>query len=300
MFDLNRVFKGENKVNMEEFQDKKLKILVVLHKDYPYVKHPSLLPIQVNRKNSSLKLSIQGDDEGDNISEKNDRYCELTAMYWAWKNVKNHDYIGLFHYRRYMVKSKLRFRFLLRRGKQYLLYVKNYFIAKFLSRNIAEISWFDLSYTDMGSLTEDLVSTLKIIKLSEEVVFVPKRVVFPGLSVRDQYIYCHISEDWHIMETVIREKYPEFVFAYKKFVNQNKLSVGNIFIMGKKTYDQYCEWLFSILFEVEKRLCVSSYPQQKRVFGYMAERLLNIYIEKKRIDKALKIEYLELGLVSVG
>ncbi len=39
------------------------------------------------------------DDEGDNISGKNRKYCELTVMYWAWKNTHS-KYIGLSHYRR--------------------------------------------------------------------------------------------------------------------------------------------------------------------------------------------------------
>lgn len=44
------------------------------------------------------------DDEGDNISEKNPNYCELTGLYWLWKHCTD-DYIGLVHYRRYFSKS---------------------------------------------------------------------------------------------------------------------------------------------------------------------------------------------------
>ena len=42
------------------------------------------------------------DDEGENISEKNDKYCELTAQFWAWKNIHDADYYGFWHYRRFM------------------------------------------------------------------------------------------------------------------------------------------------------------------------------------------------------
>ncbi len=44
---------------------------------------------------------MRGDDSGENISEKNPQYCELTPQYWAWKN-ENFDFAGFFHYRRYL------------------------------------------------------------------------------------------------------------------------------------------------------------------------------------------------------
>src|SRR5690606_30568347 len=48
---------------------------------------------------------IIGDDVGDHISHKNCHFAELTAAYWAWKNMAQlgtPDHVGLFHYRRYL------------------------------------------------------------------------------------------------------------------------------------------------------------------------------------------------------
>lgn len=84
-------------------KDNKLKIIVACHKSDPLVRSDDVyLPVHVGKAMSELDLGFQGDDQGDNISEKNKSYCELTALYWAWKNTHNYRYIGLAHYRRYL------------------------------------------------------------------------------------------------------------------------------------------------------------------------------------------------------
>lgn len=78
-----------------------LKLLVATHKSYIFPKADCYMPIHVGKRNSKLDLDIQGDDTGENISDKNSSFCELTALYWAWKNLDDYKYIGLVHYRRY-------------------------------------------------------------------------------------------------------------------------------------------------------------------------------------------------------
>lgn len=80
-----------------------IKILVACHKASESIREDDIyMPIQVGKAlHPELDLGFQCDNTGDNISDKNDSFCELTALYWAWKNLKNVDYIGLAHYRRY-------------------------------------------------------------------------------------------------------------------------------------------------------------------------------------------------------
>lgn len=81
-----------------------VKIFVASHKPDSVYHDDVYTPIHVGRTISKFKeemADMTGDDTGDNISEKNASYCELTATYWAWKNVKDADYVGLAHYRRY-------------------------------------------------------------------------------------------------------------------------------------------------------------------------------------------------------
>ena len=81
----------------------KIKIFVACHKPYDVYKDDVYTPIHVGRAVSNLKEEMKdmiGDDTGDNISEKNPFYSEMTAQYWAWKNVKDIEYIGFGHYHR--------------------------------------------------------------------------------------------------------------------------------------------------------------------------------------------------------
>jgi hypothetical protein len=82
-----------------------IKIIIATHKEYKLPHTDIYLPIQVGKANTDLDLGMQTDDEGENISYKNAKYCELTAIYWAWKNL-DADYIGLMHYRRFFVGQR--------------------------------------------------------------------------------------------------------------------------------------------------------------------------------------------------
>ena len=80
---------------------KKVQIFVATHKAAPIPKDEVLVPIHVGRALSTPMADMMGDDTGENISEKNPQYCEMTAHYWIWKNVKDTEYVGLCHYRRF-------------------------------------------------------------------------------------------------------------------------------------------------------------------------------------------------------
>ncbi|MEN2515308.1 DUF4422 domain-containing protein [Lactobacillus johnsonii] len=85
----------------------KIKILVAAHKKFPMPEVEGYLPVLVGaKKNYKPDIPYQRDDEGENISEKNPNYNELTAIYWAWKNLKDVDAVGLVHYRRLFFEKK--------------------------------------------------------------------------------------------------------------------------------------------------------------------------------------------------
>lgn len=85
----------------------KIKIFVASHKPTEIYSDDLYKPIHVGRAISTCtdQMDMIGDDTGDNISEKNPYYSELTAQYWVWKNYNDSEYIGFCHYRRYFAKS---------------------------------------------------------------------------------------------------------------------------------------------------------------------------------------------------
>lgn len=71
-------------------------IYVVTHKKYKlsdYLKNQGYKLISVGNANK-VNNAGEKDNTGDNISEKNANYCELTALYWAWKMIDNQSIKG--------------------------------------------------------------------------------------------------------------------------------------------------------------------------------------------------------------
>ena len=89
---------------------KNVKILIATHKQYFVPKDNIYLPIHVGADSNKNKTTFIDDNTGENISNKNPYFCELTGLYWAWKNLKGVDYVGLVHYRRYFTMSKKKYK----------------------------------------------------------------------------------------------------------------------------------------------------------------------------------------------
>lgn len=239
-----------------------VKILVACHKPDVYPTDDLYLPVHVGKALSELDLGIQTDNEGVNISAKNPYYCELTAIYWAWKNLKNMDMIGLCHYRRY-------------------------FDFHNQCRPIFASSAF--SSDEFKSLNLSL-DTFTLTKVLNGAIVVAKPDVM-NCTIRQNYCEYHISDDLNVLENIIGQTQEnKFIEAYDAVVNRGyKLYPYNMFVMSWKDFDAYCNWLFPILSQVERAIDISSYTAyQKRIYGFMAERLFNVWLRannKQIIEK---------------
>lgn len=231
---------------------KKIKMYVVGHKMFNPPKDDIYYPIQVGKQFTKNELGFLSDDIGDNISDKNKTFCELTAVYWIWKNDIDADVVGLCHYRRYYSKSKLF------ANQRY-----------FLNRNDIEniLKKYDVIVTE---------------KMSWHV------------SVREFYSLCEGKDkDLEATRHIICKKYPEYIDSFDKIMNGNSAFYCNMVICPKEKWNKYCEWLFDILFDLESQLDLSSYTvEEARVFGYLSELLLNVWIDHN------KLTYKEVPMVN--
>lgn len=237
----------------------KVKILVCCHKPDVVASRPPYMPIYVGAANSKCSLDMQRDDDGENISAKNASFCELTGLYWAWKNLKEFDIIGLCHYRRYFDFHNQSRRFL------------RYDVVK-----TKDFDNLDLSVPD---------SILKKVVNGAVVVAKPNKYPY---SLACDYSCEHVSDDYNVLKQTVKELKSEN--DYLAFINvmerNNALSHYNMMLMNADNFNTYCEWLFTILENVETRIDISNYnPVQKRIFGYMAERLFNVWIEANKLKK---------------
>ncbi len=233
-----------------------IKIIVATHKKYQMPKDEMYLPLHVGKKGKD-SIGFQGDDTGENISDTNARLCELTGIYWAWKNVEA-DYIGLAHYRRHFTTKG----FLNRIGK-----------SKF----------------------DNIILKKKIEPILEQYdLILPKKRKYYIESLYSHHIHLPYTfeKDIQILREVIAEIHPEYVDAYDKVMNRRSAHMFNMFVMKKEAFDEYCEWLFPIIFEADKRIDVSGYtPMEARAVAYFGEFMIDVWNEKK------KIPYIELAVM---
>lgn len=217
-------------------------------------------------------IDMLGDDTGDNISEKRESFNELTVMYWAWKNV-DADYYGLCHYRRYFSLSKEKYE-----QDIYSNVVEDYISKK----NVEKYKLNDSDYL------------LELFKNFDVIVTKPYNVSHIAKNLREQYganKYLY-SEHIDVLLDIIKEKYPKYYHLAKEYIYSDELIPCSMFIMNKKLFNEYNEFVFDILFECEKRIEINQLSNEGiRVFGHLGERLLGIFINCRQ--KELRVKYLQ-------
>ncbi len=215
-----------------------IKILVAYHKPDTIITNDVFVHIHVGRAISNYKEEMShmiGDDTGDNISEKNPFYCELTALYWGWKNIHDVKYCGLNHYRRY----------------------------------------FDLNITEEN--VEQLMG-------KHDMIVVKSDAMLSKRERAENLMRMTTMEDFYLFVDTLFTLHPDCKKAFiEYFYNSRKSYPYQMFIAQKELYDEYCNFMFPVLFEIEKRAMPHNYTRLKRTLGYLGEWFLGLFIYYKNL-----------------
>lgn len=242
-----------------------IKILVAYHKRDALYRNDVLVPVHCGRALVAAddpdwawyRENLVGDDTGDNISTWNRGFCELTALYWAWKNpdlLGGADFIGLAHYRR-------------------LWYLADDYPAT------------TGSILDQIALNPENVHKL----VAEHPVVLPRCYQDPKMSFREYQRFAKLNPEQH----------PMLFAGFARFEEDHRYYHGNMFILPREVFADYCEKLFGVLVAAKARIDPLGQKVFTRYYGYAAEYLTSFYLmqllEQKRFAaKELPVVFLDL------
>jgi lipopolysaccharide biosynthesis glycosyltransferase len=231
-------------------------------------------PIQVGAVLAEERFAnMLRDDEGKNISDKNKKYCEMTAQYWAWKNVINTSstkkYYGFWHYRRY------------------------FSFAPGASGENGEI------YCKMlndKALADNCIDDRHIKEACEVFdIIAPQPWNFlKGIGAPNVVLHWEAAfdrEDLDLAFKIVIRKYPEMLDAVIDVMSAPELPLNNMYILRGDLCGEYFSFIFDILDEYERQYDLVKYEshnsERYRLIGHIAERMFGIwlaYIKNTRPD----------------
>lgn len=219
--------------------------------DRPILGEPYLEICNLNKEIRPNGFHVYDSDFKDNICHKNKSYCELSALYSVWKNNLFKDYIGISHYRRF-------------------------FMFEDTGNHIVEKS-FD-------SLTQDCITSAQKINTFDYDLVVPIPFNFSGWEHNS--IYKHFKALHpnliHAFEESCRvlDRYLGLEdFSLRWLDNNPYLYPYNMFFGKKEIVEKWCDIIFTVLFEVEKKIDTNFSGYDMRWAGFLSERFFSLFIQ---------------------
>ena len=235
-----------------------VEVYVADHKHIDFAVPDYCRMIQVNAELSGQWEGYlhDNDNKEDNISTKNINYAELTALYSMWKNCTA-DIQGLFHYRRFITHKT---------GT-----------IPIIPLNVRDVDSFTITEQEIIRELEDADIILTVPVGGNEAYSINVVEAFMTLVPRE-----YMLELYRFLEEV----YPEYAPSLWHVLNADNFSCCNMFIARREVVNDYCTWLFGVLFELEERLSRESGGnpyRNSRIPGFMGEFLLNVYVHKHNL-----------------
>ena len=126
-------------------------------------------------------------------------------------------------------------------------------------------------------------------------IIVPDKRKYYIETIRSHYNHSHYEKDLNETEKIIKELFPDYYISFEKVMERTWAHMFNMFVMCKDYFDEYCKWLCTVLFELEKRIDISTYTvMEARVFGFISELLLDVWLETKQLNyKEVNVSFME-------
>lgn len=245
--------------------DIKINILIPQYEDLYVPKLKSLLPITCGIYKSNEKLS---DSTGSNISYLNDKYCELTVQYWAWKNM-DLDYYGFFNSKKYMSFNE----------------------------------HCKLNTCEYNSMDENFIKEMCLNDFSISKIVSKYDILVPNKTKVDKKLWKYYgSMDFHNISdldeifNILLRKFPEYKTSVNFIKKTKTYYSNNIYIMKKQFFFEYCNWLFPLLEEFDKNHDYKNHNIYSiKTIKFLSEILFNTYFHFLTLNnKKIKVKNLPL------
>ncbi len=255
----------------------KIQLFSAYHKAFPILpKADYVTTIQSGAFDAAIKLDMQGDDTGQNISHLGSTYNEITVAYWVLKNAdrSKFDAWGLCQYRRYFIQDK--YKLLFKKRSRY------YFRT---SQKVMDEALSPALYLHL----QNLLAESDVIVQRPTWANKEKRIAY---GIKDAYTNLHNKEHYDVTMQVVVEKFPDFARSIESYGKLKHMSYHSMMIARWSVWDDYIDFLMTVLTAVKLRIVVPKEGYQSRVEGFLAERLHNLYMYHHQLKQA----YVTIGL----
>jgi len=220
------------------------KVFIACHRSCRVPEDSLYFPLQVGAAGKQ-PIGFTADSTGDNISALNPVYCELTGLYWCWKNLP-YDCLGLVHYRRYFASHLPLF------GRKQ----------------------DPFQYVLKEAEAEQLLDRFKVI--------VPKRRNYYIETVYSHYAHTFDGKQLDAARKIIAGSCPLYLDSFDRVMSSRGGYMFNMFIMYREQVDSYCSWLFDVLKQLTAEIDQSAMTDfEKRYAGRISEILLNVWLDRQ-------------------
>lgn len=273
----------------------KVKILISHHEKRSVVNSPILTPIQTGCALASERFEgMLQDDDGENISLKNPKYCEATALYWAWKNydkLGNPDYIGLMHNRRHLLFNQS-------------LPVPDSQMT-WLKPNSSVYLFPPICPKYMPYIADEAILSYfpkwDVLAIGPQ-EFIPTKhdTIYPGPIMKTRYLNTAGTEErfFDIFEKTVRQYAPDYREELDEFLSGNIMYVCNVFVMRKDLFERYCSFWFPLMDKIDKQIDSTGFsPAKLRYLGYLGEYLTTLFFFKIRKDTTIHLLHMKASFL---